>query len=198
MIFSKFWTRLVIVLAAGHVAFSSAFAEEVSLGDIEAPITLIEYGSLTCSKCIHFHKQVYPQIKKHYIDTGSVRFIYRHFPTSGAAVEAARAADCAGGRYYEMVDALFATVADWYQADSRDAIFEKQAATFGLDSDEFQACIGDEKHLDRILSEQQASRKELDIIGTPTFFINGKAVRGKRSFAEMEVLISEALNNKDH
>ena len=97
-----------------------------------------------------------------------------------------------------MVDALFATVADWYQADSRDAIFEKQAATFGLDSDEFQACIGDEKHLDRILSEQQASRKELDIIGTPTFFINGKAVRGKRSFAEMEVLISEALNNKDH
>jgi len=190
---SKFWTRLVIVFVAGNLAFSSVSADELSLGDARAPVTLVEYGSFTCSKCIHFHKHVYHQIRKHYIDKGVVRFIYRHFPTSGAAVEAARAADCAGEKYYKMVDALFASVADWYQAEKREDVFVEQAASLGLNSEKFLACIGDEKQLDRILREQLSSKKDLDIIGTPTFFINGKIVRGKRSFAEMETLISEAL-----
>jgi len=193
VIFGKFWTRMVFILAAGNFAFSSASAEEISLGNAQAPVTIIEYGSLTCSNCIQFHTQVYPQVRKHYIDTGKVRFIYRHFPTSGSAVEAARAADCAGDKYYPMVDILFATVADWSQAENRDAIFRKQAASFGLDAEQFNACISDNKLLDEILSQQIVAKKELDVTGTPTFFINGKIVRGKQSFAEMEALISEAL-----
>jgi protein-disulfide isomerase len=184
---------MVFILAAGNLALSSASAEEISLGNAQAPVTIIEYGSLTCSNCIQFHTQVYPQVRKHYIDTGKIRFIYRHFPTSGSAVEAARAADCAGDKYYPMVDILFATVADWSQAENRDAIFRKQAASFGLDAEQFNACISDNKLLDEILSQQIVAKKELDVTGTPTFFINGKIVRGKQSFAEMEALISEAL-----
>ena len=193
MIFGNFWTRMVFILAAGNLALSSASAEEISLGNAQAPVTIIEYGSLTCSNCIQFHTQVYPQVRKHFIDTGTVRFIYRHFPTSGAAVEAARAADCAGDKYYPMVDALFATVADWSMAENRDAIFKEQAASFGLDTEQFHACISDNNLLDEILSQQIVAKKELDVTGTPTFFINGKIVRGKQSFAEMEALISEAL-----
>jgi protein-disulfide isomerase len=185
---------MVIILTASNFALSSASANEISLGNPQAPVTIIEYGSLTCSNCIQFHTQVYPQVRKHYIDTGKVRFIYRHFPTSGSAVEAARAADCAGDNYYQMVDALFDAVADWSKAENRDAIFKQQAASFGLDAERFQACINDNKLLDEILSQHKAAKKDLDVTGTPTFFINGSIVRGKRGFAEMEVLITEALN----
>lgn len=194
MTFGKFWTRLVIILASSYLALSSTSAEEISLGNPQAPVTIIEYGSLTCGNCIHFHTHVYPQVRKHYIDTGKVRFIYRHFPTSGAAVEAARAADCSDDKYYPMVDVLFETVADWSRADNRDAIFKNQAASFGLDAEQFNACISDNKLLDEILNLQKTAKKDLDVTGTPTFFINGRMVRGKRSFAEMEALISEALN----
>ena len=186
--------RLIIVLSASILMVSLASSEVVSLGSKQAPVTIIEYGSLTCGKCLHFHKYVYPKIKKHYIDTGIVRFIYRHFPTSGSAVHGARAAQCAGDKYYEMLDALFTTVANWYQAENKGNMFVKQATLLGLNSEEFLTCISNKKLLDEILNQQQAAKRDLDVIGTPTFFINGKIVRGKRSFVEMKALISEALN----
>ena len=186
--------RLVIALAASFLMVSVASSEEMSLGNTQAPVTLIEYGSLTCGKCLRFHKYVFPRIKKHYIDTGIVRFIYRHFPTSGAAVHGARAAQCAGDKYYEMLDTLFTTVASWYHEENRGSIFFKHATSLGLNSEEFLACISDKKLLDDILNQQQAAKRDLDVIGTPTFFINGKIVRGKRSFVEMKALISEALS----
>lgn len=194
MTISKIWMRLIIIFVASNLMASLASSEEISLGNTQAPVTLIEYGSLTCGKCLRFHKYVFPQIKQHYIDAGTVRFIYRHFPTGGAAVHGARAAQCAGDKYYEMVDALFSTVANWYQAENRDTLFVKQATSLGLNSQEFITCISDKKLLDDILNQQQAAKRDLDITGTPTFFINGKIVHGKRSFVEMKALISEALN----
>lgn len=189
--------RFVIIVASSNLMVSIASSEEVSLGSTQAPITLIEYGSLTCGNCISFHKQVFPQIKKHYIETDTVRFIYRHFPTSGSAVYGARAAQCAGNKYYEMLDKLFSTVADWYQSENRDAIFVKQATSLGLNSKEFLKCISDKKLLDDILNQQHTARSDLDVTGTPTFFINGKIVRGKKSFVEIKVLINEALNKNN-
>jgi len=197
MTISKIWMKFIIILAASNLMASTALCEEISLGNAQAPVTIIEYGSLTCGKCLRFHKHVFPEIKKHYIDAGTVRFIYRHFPTGGAAVHGARAAECTGDEYYEMLDALFSTVASWHQAKNRDAIFVKQATSLGLNSEEFLACISDKKLLDDILNQQQKAKTDLDVTGTPTFFINGKIVRGKRSFAEMEALINEALNKEN-
>jgi len=185
---------LVIFVLAGHSMVSFASSEEISLGSQQAPVTVIEYGSLTCDNCLSFHKNVYPQFKKHYIDTGTVRFIFRHFPTGGAAVYGARAADCAGDKYYEMLDKLFSTVGKWFREENRDAIFVKYATSLGLSSAVFTTCISNKQHLDDILSQQKTAKKKFDIVGTPTFFINGKKVRGKRSFVEMKALISEALN----
>ena len=190
----KSWMKFAIIVAASNLVVSFASSEEISLGSMQAPITLIEYGSLTCDNCISFHKYVYPRIKKRYIDTGTVRFIYRHFPTSEAAVHGAHAAQCAGDKYYEMLDELFSTVADWYQAENRYTIFVKQATSLGLNSEVYLTCISDKKHLDDIVSQQHAAREDLDVRGTPTFFINGKIVRGKKSYVEMKALISEALN----
>ena len=173
---------------------SVASSDELTLGSEKAPVTLIEYGSLTCDNCVRFHRNVFPRIKKHYIDSRKVRFVYRHFPTSEAAVHGARAAQCAGDRYYEMLDKLFSTVADWYQSDNRNSVFTQQASSLGLNSEVYRLCLNDPKHLDKIKNQQRTARKEFDVTGTPTFFINGKIIRGKRSFVEMKALITEALN----
>ena len=194
---SKIWMRLSIFHAASMLMVSFASSEEVSLGNTQAPVTIFEYGSLTCGKCLHFHKYVYPQVKKHYIDEGIVRFIFRPFPTSGAAVHGARAAQCAGEKYYDMLDVLFTTVANWSRAENRDDLFVQHATSLGLNSENFLNCISDEKRLDDILNQQQAAKSDLDVTGTPTFFINGKIMRGKRSFVEMKALISEALKQNN-
>ena len=191
---NKVWVRLFIIIAISNSVVSFASSEEISLGSKQAPVSIIEYGSLTCGNCLSFHKYVYPQFKKHYIDTGIVRFIFRHFPTGGEAVYGARAANCAGDKYYEMLDKLFSNVDKWYRAENRDAIFVNYAASLRLNSEAFVTCISNKKHLDNILLQQEAAKKDLDVIGTPTFFINGKMVRGKRSFLEMKALISEAVN----
>jgi len=192
----KNWMRLVILVAASHLMVSFASSEELALGSQQAPVTIIEYGSLTCDNCLSFHKYVYPKFKKHYIDTGTVRFIFRHFPTGGAAVYGARAVNCAGDKYYEMLDKLFSSVGRWVRAENREAIFVEYATSLGLNSAAFITCVSNKKHLDDIISQQLAAKKKYDVIGTPTFFINGKMVRGKRSFVEMKALISEALNKQ--
>lgn len=74
--------------------------EDIVLGNDKAPVTIIEYGSLTCDYCIHFHREVLPAIQSRYINNDKVRFIYRDFPTGEAAIRGAVAARCAGGKYY--------------------------------------------------------------------------------------------------
>jgi protein-disulfide isomerase len=191
---NKAWIRLFIIIAASNLMVSFASSEEVSLGSNQAPVTIIEYGSLTCGKCLSFHRYVYPELKKQYIDTGTVRFIFRHFPTGEAAVYGARATNCTGDKYYEMLDKLFSTTDRWVRVENREAIFVKYATSLELNSEAFVTCIRNKKHLDNILLQQNAARKDLDVIGTPTFFINGKMVRGNKSFLEMKALISEAIN----
>lgn len=191
----KALVKLFIIIAASSLLVSFTSSEELSLGSKQAPVTIIEYGSLTCDNCLSFHKYVYPKLKKQYIDTGTVRFIFRHFPTGGSAVYGARAANCTGDKYFEMLDKLFSTVGRWFQAENMETIFVKYATSLGLDSEIFITCISNKKHVDDILLQQEKDKKNLDIIGTPTFFINGKKVTGKRNFSEMKALISEAINN---
>jgi len=191
---SRNWMRLVIIVAASSLMVSLASSEEISLGDAQAPISFIEYGSLTCDGCISFHRNVLPRVKKHYIDTGSVRFVFRHFPTSEVAIHAAVAAQCAGEKYYEMLDELYSTVSGWYKAENRNGIFIQQATSLGLDSEMFESCLSDTRNFADIVNQRRTAKKNHDVTGTPTFFINGKIVRGKKSFVEIKALFSEALS----
>ena len=186
--------RLIIIATASNLMISLASSEEIALGNTQAPITLIEYGSLTCSNCINFHNYVLPRVKRHYIDAGTVRFIYRHFPTSEAAVQGAVAAQCAGEKYYEMLDELYSTVGGWYKAENMDSIFVRKATSLGLNSELFLSCLSDGGSLNDVVIQQHSARKDFDVTGTPTFVINGKIVRGKKSFSEMKNLINEAHN----
>lgn len=166
---------------------------EPALGKPTAPVTLIEYGSLTCDYCIRFHRQVFPAIFDEYIETGKVRFIFRDFPTSEEARRGAVAARCAADQYYKMLDTLFLHVGKWSLAENVDEALVEQARSLGLDETKFRACLNDPDREAAVTQSQQHAKETFDVTGTPSFLINGELVRGRKNKREMKQLIEAAL-----
>lgn len=187
------WMHLLIFGIVGALPLVAAAKDELALGSEFAPVTLIEYGSLTCDYCIHFHREVLPHISSKYIETGRVRFIFRDFPTSENAHRGAVAARCTGDRYYKMLDILFTEVGRWSQSRDVDAALTHHATAIGLKKKPFLNCLNDTRQHVAVTKEQQEAKTKLNVIGTPTFLINGKLVRGKKTIEEMEILLKEAL-----
>ena len=176
---------LITLFAISHMAMG----KEYVLGKADAPITLIEYGSLTCDACNYFHRAVLPSIDKRYIQKGKVQYIYRHFPTGAAALQGAIASQCAGEQYYQMLDKLYLNIEHWYEADNQKDVLTQHAESLGLDAAAFTQCINGQQQKNHVLAQQQEASKKYGVIGTPTFVINGKVVKGKRSFAQMQALL---------
>ncbi len=184
-----------IAFTATTFFFSFAASAEPVLGSARAPVTIVEYGSLTCGYCVRFHREVMPLIKTRYIDTGQVRFIYRDFPMGTAATRGTVAARCAGDQYYTMLDALYATVGGWSRARDVDSALVQQAASLGFDKEPFRMCLEDPEHLRVITDEQRNATAQYGVLGTPTFLINGKIVRGFKNIEEIHVLMRETQNS---
>ncbi len=184
-------SRLFIVIVASLLAVA-ANAEPL-LGSADAPVTIVEYGSLTCGYCVSFHRKVLPLIKSRHIDTGRVRFVYRDFPTSLEATRGAIAARCADDKYYTMLDALFLTVGSWSLARDVDTALMQQAASLGYGEETFRACLEDPEHAQVVADKQRQATEDYGVFGTPTFLINGRIVRGLQDIDQMEWLIDEAL-----
>ncbi|MDW3094696.1 MAG: DsbA family protein [Gammaproteobacteria bacterium] len=163
------------------------------MGNTQAPVTIIEYGSITCGKCVRFHREVLPLLKSDYIKTGKVRFIYRDYPTSDEAYRGAIAAHCAGpDKYYPLLDALYHAVADWSQAKDVEIALTDIAISLDLNRETFSTCLNDPQQALNIEKEREEAVLEYDVFGTPTFIINGKVIRGLKTFDEMKVLIEKA------
>jgi protein-disulfide isomerase len=166
------------------------------LGDEKAPVTIIEYASMTCPHCAHFALTTFPQLKEKYIDTGKVKYILREFPFDPIAAGAFMLARCAGGKekYYAMVDLLFRTQATW----AVDHPLQPMLATVkqaGFTEDKFKACLADQKVLDAIENVRDRAQKVFGVNSTPTFFINGQKSVGALSFEDMEKLIQPLLKS---
>jgi len=189
-----FAVRVVGACVALALLFSSTANAQTVLGKADAPVTLVEYGSLTCDYCVKFHREVLPLIISRHIDAGTVRFIYRDFPTSTAAAQGAVAARCAKDRYYEMLHTLYQSVADWVRARDVDTALADHAALLGLDEESFRDCLEDRRHQRAIEAQQREATTEYGVTGTPTFLVNDKIVAGIKDIDEMEALIVEALN----
>jgi protein-disulfide isomerase len=160
---------------------------ERSLGGASAPITLIEYSSLTCPHCGNFHAETLPQIKANYIDTGKVRYIYRDFPLDSAATAAAQLARCAGSaRYFEALELLFRTRTSWatsgYEAKLKTAL-----APLGLPGAQLDACLASTELQAVVLQNRQAGVSQ-GVTGTPTFFINGTPLVGAQPYDRFKAL----------
>lgn len=156
------------------------------LGDPNAPITVIEYASLTCSHCAHFHTQVLPEIKKKWIDTGKVKLVYRDFPLDQVAAKAAQIAECAGNdKYFGVIDIIFRGQSQWATAADPLAELAKPLRIAGMGENEIKACLANDAMSNAVIKDYQGG-EAMGVNSTPTLFINGQLYRGARSVEEFD------------
>jgi protein-disulfide isomerase len=187
------WTLawLPLVLSAS----AAAEPQEQVLGNPDAPVTIIEYASLTCPHCAHFHNEILPKLKERYIAPGKVRLIFRDFPLDQTALAAAALAHCAGpDRFFSMIDVMFETQSNWARADNPIAALKQLGKLGGLTDQKMETCLADQQLTDGILRERLAGQNEYQIGSTPTFIIDGKAYPGARDAEEFAKLIDPLLD----
>ena len=192
------------LLGSASFAFADPTAEELLrpgplpdlvLGKADAPVTIIEYASMTCPHCANFHKTTYPALKTKYIDTGKVRFIFREFPLDELAVAASMLARCAGGeKSITLIDVLFASQDKWAVREPIPVLLQiaKQA---GFTEKTFDECLKDQKLYNNILAMRERGSKEYKVESTPTLFVNGKMQKGGVSIEELDKLIQPFLKS---
>jgi|SRR5688572_5307733 protein-disulfide isomerase len=160
-----------------------------ALGNPNAPVTVIEYVSLTCPHCAAFHRDVFPRVKREYIDTGKIRFIVREFPIGRSAGNAAIANRCAPeDKYFALLSALLARQSEWVSQEVRlDAIYGV-AKSVGMSRETFDKCLANQSMIDALDEVKQRGRK-FGVIGTPTFFANGRKAQGATTYEEFKALV---------
>jgi protein-disulfide isomerase len=203
----EIWLALVAVLSLAGVAPALAQAptkpaanaqqllaptpQDRILGKADAPITIVEYASLTCPHCAHFDKDVLPKLKEKWIDSGKAKLILRDFPLDEPAMRAAMVARCAPPeRFYPMVDTLFADQEKWAAAKDYRAALERIAKLGGISDKDFKSCIGDKKLEDQVAGSRLTSAKDLGVDSTPTFFVNGTKFNGAPTAEAFDQLLS--------
>lgn len=168
---------------------------DVVMGSETAPVTIVEYASMTCSHCADFAIHTLPEIKKRYIDTGKVRYILREFPLDPLAAGTFMLARCAGkDKYYAMVDTLFEQQRKWAVQNPLPPLFEiaKQA---GFTKESFDACLKNQEILNGLEEVRKRAAEHFKVDSTPTFFINGERLRGAQPLADFEKLIEKNLKS---
>jgi protein-disulfide isomerase len=169
---------------------------DIVLGKADAPVTIIEYASMTCSHCANFANTTLPKLKELYVDTGKVRFIFREFPLDAASMAASVVARCAGkddkAKTYAMIEALFAQQDKWA---FKDQLLNLQALAkqFGMGEKAFEACFDEETTFKAIRTDAMRASEELGVNSTPTLFINGTAYPGAHSIEQLEKIIKPLL-----
>ncbi len=152
--------------------------DEMVLGAIDAPITMVEYASYTCPHCADFHEQVYKQLKTDYIDTGKVKFIFREVYFDRFGLWASMVARCGGKeRFFGITDLLMSTQSEWSRAGDPVAIADalrKTGRLAGLEDAQLQACLQDEDEAKALIARYQENVATDDVTGTPTIFIDGE------------------------
>ncbi len=168
-----------------------------SLGRDDAPVTVIEFASLACSHCAQFHNNVFKDLKKKYIDTGKVRFIYRDFPTSPPQVSigAAMIARCAPAtRYFGMLEIFYHDQSGWFSSRNLLQALTASARKGGVSSETVQECLRQEPLLKSITEKAEEWSQKFGVRGTPSFVINGEPHRGGSDLASLSKAIDAALN----
>ncbi len=168
--------------------------KDMSYGKADAPVTIVEYASLTCPHCADFAINTFPKIKEKYIDTGKVRLIFREFPFDPRATAAFMLARCAPeDRYFPMVEVFFKQQEEWATASDGEAALLQIAKLAGFTQESFKACLTNQKLLDDVRASTERASKDFGVNATPTFFINGKKYAGALSVDEMSGIIDKLL-----
>jgi protein-disulfide isomerase len=166
---------------------------DMVIGKADAPVTIVEYASMTCPHCAHFHETTLPALKTKYIDTGKARLIYREFPFDPLAEAGFMLARCSKDNYFPMVDVLFKQQQSWAGSQNpKDALLQISKLA-GFTQESFEACLTDQKLLDDIRAVRARGENDFKVDSTPTFFINGKVYKGAMTIEEMSAVIDGML-----
>jgi len=164
------------------------------LGDPAAPVTVIEYASLTCPHCANFHTITLPKLESEYIEAGKVKLVFRHFPLDQLALRAAGLAQCMPPeRYFGFLAMLFESQSSWATAQDPLAALARLGRTAGLDDTEIESCLSDDAKLDEIVSERLVAEQTYSISSTPSFVIDGQKYSGALTMEQLQEIIDPML-----
>lgn len=160
------------------------------LGKEDAPNTIVEYSSLTCPHCADFHRDVLTKIKLKYIDTGKAKYILREFPLDNVAAAGFMLGRCVDkAKYYDFIEMLYANQEAWAFKDQPLVELQKFSKQAGFTDDSFTQCLRDEKNLKHIEWVRERGNKSFAIHATPTFFINGKRLKGGNGIEKFDEIL---------
>ncbi len=171
---------------------------DMVIGSATAPITIVEYSSLTCSHCAAFAENVFPMLQSKYIDAGKVRFVSREFPLEVKAAAASMLARCAANgdpsKFFDATTMLFRQQQELIERTTE--TLTVIGGKFGMDQAAVETCIKDDATLDKLQADQNFAYRELNVDATPTFFINGEQLKGSMSFEELEAKLAPLLKHR--
>jgi protein-disulfide isomerase len=166
---------------------------EKAIGDPKAPVVMIEYASATCPHCAEFHNDIWPDIKKNYVETGKVYFIFRELPTDQLALAAFMLMRCVpDDKYFSAIEEMYRTQQVWMKRTPKDELF-KIVSNAGLDKDGANACMKNETLAKSIVETRNRASQEFNVKGTPSFFINGFFTDAHDDPKQVRVLLDRML-----
>lgn len=205
--YRTFHTKDVLASGPADPSNQTAFQKELAvpgplgdmtMGDKNAPITVYEYASLTCSHCADFSMHTFPEVKKNYIDTGKVYYVLRDFPFDPIATAAFMLSHCAGPeRYFGFVSVLFSTQPQWAFVEQPMEALKALAKQGGFSDEKFDACMKDQAVFDHVKTVAQRGAEKFGVNSTPTFFINGEKVAGAIPYDDFDKILKKHLPGGD-
>ena len=166
------------------------------LGQSNAPISIVEYASLTCPHCGHFAVDVLPKLKQKWIDTGKAKLVLRDYPLDEPALRAAMIARCApADKFYAFVDTFFQDQQQWVLAKDYKAALARLALLGGMKKADFDTCLANKSVEDQVLQSRLLATQQLKVDSTPTFFINGKKFDGAPEEDALDAALTQAAGS---
>jgi protein-disulfide isomerase len=195
----RFLTAVAFAVAAtiGSATAQASKVEEMSLGDPNAPVTVIEYASFTCPHCRNFHETNFDRLKADYIDTGKVHFVYREVYFDRFGLWAGMVARCGGAdRYFGIVDLLYDKQTEWLAGDEPAQIADnlrRIGRSAGLSEDQLNACLQDGEMAQELVADYQRNAEADGVDSTPSFVIGGKTY-SNRPYEDLAQLIDQQID----
>ena len=182
---------ILLILFFGLATNVNSEIKRIISGNLDAKITIIAYESLTCSHCASFHKNVYPELKKDYIDTGLAKIEFRHFPLDLAALNAAKISQCKNNQSLKILESLYSNQQTWVKGNTIEEVNESlkkfiQNEGFKID---FEKCIQNKEIEDFVLNDRIEGAKKFKINATPTIIINGKKFEKSLDYKNLKKII---------
>ena len=186
---------IILILFLNSITGINAETKRIISGNENAKITIIVYESLTCSHCADFHNDVYPQLKKEYIDTGLAKIEFRHFPLDVAAFNASKITQCKNDQSLKILESLYSNQQAWIKGNTVDEVNNNlkkfiQKQGFKID---FEKCVNNKEIEDFVLNDRIEGVKTFDINSTPTIIINGKKFEKSLNYKNLKKSLEKLI-----